>query len=182
MSVVSHALRHVGNTIIATKRQQKRTPLESTRVGAEEDSSADIGPETTLSKSIMQESATAIVTATAATAGHKLQICACGWRKVTSQLGLRIHQGKKRCLREERQRPCIDYFLRKGSNQLNEAQQPDANHSLQCISTTVMEQVNSSTVQHPTSQTCSREENSRAQTACKVAQCQGQEAMGIDHY
>lgn len=137
--------------VIATKRRQKSTPLESARAGAEEDSSADMtvidpGPETTMSKNITQESATTIVTATAATAGHKLQICACDWRKVTSQLGLRIHQGKKRCLREERQRPRIDYFLRKGSNQSNEAQQPDTNHSLQCISTTVMEELNSSTV------------------------------------
>jgi hypothetical protein len=48
-------------------------------------------------------------------------------------------------LGKERQRTRIDYFLRKRSNQSNEAQQLDANHSLQCISTTVMEDVNSST-------------------------------------
>lgn len=46
---------------------------------------------------------------------------------------------------KEGQRTRIDYFLRKRSNQSNEAQQLDVNHSLQCISTTVMEDVNSST-------------------------------------
>lgn len=63
--------------------------------------------------------------------------------EITPHLVLRIHQGKKRCLSDERQRPRIDYFLRKGSNQSSEAQQLD--HSLQCIITTVMEDVNPST-------------------------------------
>lgn len=65
----------------------------------EEDSLADItvtdpGPEMTMSnKSTAQESTTRIVTTRAAAVGHKLQICACGWKKVTSQLGLRSLQG-----------------------------------------------------------------------------------------
>lgn len=61
-----------------------------------------------------------------------------------THVGLRIHQRKKKELRE-RQRPRTYYFLQNGSNKLREAQQLDANHSSKCISTTVMEGVNPST-------------------------------------
>lgn len=106
----------------------------------------DSGPEmTTSNSSVEQERTTASAEATSAAVGHKLQICVCGWRKVTSYLGLGLHQGKKGCLREERQRLHIDYFLRKESSQSNEAQQLDTNHSLQCISTTVTEAGTSNT-------------------------------------
>lgn len=139
---------HVDSPARATKRRQKRTPLESARAGAEDDSSADImvtdpGLEmTTSNKSTAQESATAVATAAATTAGHKQQICPCGWTKVTSYLGLRIHQGRMKCLTEGRQRPRIDSLPRMESNQSNEVQQRDANHSLQYINTTVMEEAN----------------------------------------
>ncbi|KAE8284701.1 hypothetical protein D5F01_LYC16134 [Larimichthys crocea] len=59
--------------------------------------------------------------------------------------GLRIHQGKKRYLSEKSQGPRIDYFLQKESNQLNEVHQLDENHSLESISTPVMEGANSGT-------------------------------------
>lgn len=95
------------------------------------------GPETTTSKDTTASPATA--------ADHQLQICSCGWRKATSFQGLRVHQGRKRCLTEERQGPRIDYFLRKKSSQSNEAHQLDENHSLEGISTPVMEEANSST-------------------------------------
>ncbi len=133
---------------IAMKSRLKRTPPESARAGAEEDSSADImvtdsGPETTMTKNgAVQESDTAVATATATTEGHKLHICPCSWGKATSYLGLRIHQGRKKCLREERQRPRIDYFLRKESSQSSEVRQLDTDHSLQYISTTVWEDAN----------------------------------------
>lgn len=134
----------------ATSRLRKTIPSESARVGVEEDSLAentvsDPGLEMTTRHSTVQEITTSSTTAALAVKGHKLQNCICGWSKVTSYLGLRIHQGKKGCLREEQQRPRIDYFLRKVSNQSNEAQQQDANHSLQCISTSVAQEVTSNT-------------------------------------
>lgn len=155
---------------LATKNQTKRTAPESSRVGAEEDPSAVkmvmIRPETTTSNdSTVQENTRATSASLATAADHKLQICTCGWRKVTSFRGLRSHQGKKGCLRGERQGPCIDYFLWKGSNQSNEAHQLDENHSLEGISTLVTEEANSSTTSggsnitggtHPNSPTCSR--------------------------
>lgn len=152
MFVVSYVFGMLESPAIATKRRQKRTPLESARAGAEDDSSADImvtdpGTETTTSnESTAQESDTAVAPATATSTGHKQQICPCGWRKVTSYRGLRIHQGKMKCLTEERQRPRVDYFLRKESNQSNEVQQLDANHSLQYINTTVVEEANTEVI------------------------------------
>ena len=152
MFVVSYVFGMLESPAIATKSQQKRTPLESARAGAEDDSSADImvtdpGTETTTSnESTAQESDTAVAPATATSTGHKQQICPCGWRKVTSYRGLRIHQGKMKCLTEERQRPRVDYFLRKESDQSNEVQQLDANHSLQYINTTVVEEANTEVI------------------------------------
>ena len=84
---------------MATKNYKEKIPLESARAGAEDDSSADnpvidIGTEQTTSLMIsIPETATA-------TAGHKLQSCICGWEKVTSTRGLKIHQGKKGCLKK----------------------------------------------------------------------------------
>ncbi|TKS88163.1 Methyltransferase-like protein 22 [Collichthys lucidus] len=68
-------------------------------------------------------------------------------RKVTSVTGLKIHQGKKRCLGKQSQGPCIDqYFLRSNtSNQSSEVQRRDKNQSSQSISTPVTEEGNAST-------------------------------------
>lgn len=149
MDVVSYACSILETPALATTRRQKRIPQESARAGVKEDSLADsmvmTGLETTTSnQSTAQESTTTRVTVSTVATGHKLQICPCGWRKITSYRGLRIHQGKKRCLNEGGQRPRIDYLLQRESNQSSEAQQLDANHSLQCISTTVSEDFNSS--------------------------------------
>ncbi|KAL6468443.1 hypothetical protein MHYP_G00241200 [Metynnis hypsauchen] len=106
---------------------------------------ASTGPETTTSKdSTVQEDTSATSASFVTTADHKLQTCSCGWRKVTSFQGLRIHQGKKRCLSKESQGPRIDLFLRKKSNQSNEVHQLDENHSLESISTPVREEENQS--------------------------------------
>ena len=44
--------------------------------------------------------------------GNKLQVCPCGWQKVTSVRGLKMHQGRKRCVVKEGQCSRIDqYFL-----------------------------------------------------------------------
>lgn len=90
----------------AKKKQRKKTPPEFARAGAEEDSSADnmvlSRPETTTNTDSTVQENTVVTSAPTGAADHKLQTCTCGWRKITSHLGLRIHQGKKRCLREER--------------------------------------------------------------------------------
>ncbi|KAG1953326.1 plexin-C1 [Pimephales promelas] len=55
--------------------------------------------------------------------------------------GLKVHQGKMKCLREKGQGPRIDqYFLRSQSSQSNEIQRQEANHSSQDISTPVIEE------------------------------------------
>ena len=128
----------------ATKSQQRKIPLEPARAGAEDGSTidhtaTDPGTETTTSKKN-----TAHETTTAAT-GHTLQVCICGWEKLTTARGLKIHQGRKRCL--QKQGPRIDqYFLRSNrSNQSIEAQRRDTNQSLQSISTPVTEEENTGT-------------------------------------
>lgn len=69
-------------------------------------------------------------------AGHELQNCSCGWSKVTSEKGLKIHQGRKKCLEKLDKRPRIDrYLLRARSDQSSETQWQDNHHSPQGIST-----------------------------------------------
>lgn len=108
----------------------------------------DPGTDTTTSKNSVHETTTAV-------AGHSLQVCTCGWAKITSFRGLRTHQGKRGCLREQRQEPRIDqYFLRSNqSNQSIEAQRRGKNQSSQSISTPVTEEDNTITemsVEEPT--------------------------------
>ncbi len=56
---------------------------------------------------------------TTAAARHSLQVCTCGWAKITSFSGLRIHQGKRGCFRKQRQGPHIDqYFLRSNQSEI----------------------------------------------------------------
>lgn len=79
------------------------------------------------------------------TAGHELRVCSCGWSKVTPLRGLRIHQGRMKCLKQVRLGPCIDhYLLREGSSQSNEAQRQDTTHSPPSINIPVVEDGNSS--------------------------------------
>ncbi|XP_035848687.1 uncharacterized protein LOC118493289 [Sander lucioperca] len=85
-----------------------------------------------------------------ATAGRKLQNCICGWTKVTSTLGLKIHQGKKGCLKKGQQGSRIDsYFLRSSSSQSTEVQQQDTHHSLQDINTPAPEEEEQGTGEQP---------------------------------
>lgn len=142
---------------IATERQWKKIPSECVRGRVEKDSSVDImvtvlGLEMTMGNNCAdQDSTTGDVVITPAAKSHIMQICACGWSKVTSHLELKIHQGRKKCLREEGKGLHIDCFLQKKSNQSDDAQQLDANHSLQCRSTSVMEEVPYSRESCPTS-------------------------------
>jgi hypothetical protein len=121
---------------MATKSSKGKIPLESARAGAEDDSSVDHtvtdpGMETTMN----QMFSTGIDGVTAL-AGHKLQSCICGWKKITSEKGLKIHQGRKKCLREPSEGPRIDhYFFRGRANQSSEAQWQDIHHSPQGIRT-----------------------------------------------
>lgn len=148
--VASVCWRHPPN---ATESEQKNIPLEPARAGAQDGSMTDSmvtdpGTDMTTSKSTAHETTTVAI-------GHSLQMCTCGWKKITSYRGLRTHQGKRGCLREQRQGPRIDqYFLQSNqSNQSIEAQQLDKNQSLQSISTPVTEEGNTSTgmqVEEPT--------------------------------
>ena len=124
--------------LTATESQVRNIPLEPARAGAQDGSptdhtATDPGTETTtIKKNTAHET-------TATAAGHTLQLCICGWEKVTSARGLKIHQGRKRCLGGQRQEPRIDqYFLRSNqSSQSNEAQRQDTNHSSQSISISI---------------------------------------------
>lgn len=154
MAAVSDAVsvcwRHPLN---ATESEQRNIPPEPARAGAQDGSMTDSmvtdsGTDMTTSKNTAHETTTAA-------AGHSLQVCTCGWAKITSFRGLRTHQGKRGCLREQRQGPRIDqYFLRSNqSNQSIEAQRREKNQSSQSISTSVPEEDNTSTempVEEPT--------------------------------
>ncbi|KAM7413791.1 hypothetical protein PAMA_020927 [Pampus argenteus] len=114
------------------------THLEPARAWAQDGSmidntATDPGTNTTTSKNTAHETTAA---------GHSLQVCTCGWAKVTSVTGLKIHQGKKPCLGKQSQGSRIDqYFLRSNtSNQSSEAQRQDKNQSSQSISTPVTEE------------------------------------------
>ena len=119
---------------MATKNYKEKIPLESARAGAEDDSSVD---NTVIDPGTKQTTAKMIGTipeTATSTPGIKLQRCSCGWAKVTSYAGLRIHQGRKKCLKEVGQGPRIDpYFLRSKSSQSSEIQQQDKNQCLQDI-------------------------------------------------
>ena len=70
--------------------------------------------------------------ASTAAAVYNLQSCICGWAKVTSITSLKLHQGRKRCLKKVRQATRIySYFLRGKLSPLTEVQQQNKNHSLQ---------------------------------------------------
>ena len=83
---------------LATDTTLRKTPLESARAGAEDDSPTvdlafDSGMDLTTSKENMSVEGSSLEVG-----GKRLQVCLCGWQKVTTLRGLRIHQGRKRCL------------------------------------------------------------------------------------
>ncbi len=125
---------------MATKYSKRKIPLESARAGAEDDSPIDNpvidpGMNTTTNQIIGMAHI-------ASTVRQELQICSCGWSKVTSIRGLKIHQGRMKCLKEVRPGPRIDtYLLRERSYQSSEAQWQDTTHSPPSISTPVAEEV-----------------------------------------
>ena len=72
----------------------------------------------------------------------KLQVCLWSWRKITVAKGLKIHQGKKKCLIEIKQGSHIDqYFLRSQSSQSSEFQPLDSTQISQDISPPASEEV-----------------------------------------
>ena len=97
---------------ISMKSLNKKTPPEPARTGAEDSSSVD-NPLTNIGTKQTMRLMISIPETPTATAGLKLQNCFCGWAKVTSIHGLKIHQGKKGCLKKGQQGSRIDsYFLR----------------------------------------------------------------------
>ena len=133
---VAKANRPLVTPYLATKLNTEKTPLESARAGAEDDSLMidtviDPGTDLTMSRENMLVEATS-----SDVSGKERQVCVCGWQKVTNLKGLRIHQGRKRCLVERTQGPRIDnYFLRSTSSQSGEVQRQEVTHSSQDIST-----------------------------------------------
>ena len=126
----------------ASKKLKRKIPLESARAGAEDDSTLDntvndLGTETDMS---MESTSQKTSSRSAVSKDMELQVCVCGWSKATTVRGLKIHQGRMKCLREKGQGPRIDqYFLRSQSSQSNEIQRQEANHSSQDISTPVID-------------------------------------------
>ncbi len=84
---------------------------------------------------ITQKTSTATDRATAP-AGQRLQSCICGWTKKTSEKGIKIHQDRRKCLRDLGKEPDTSHcFLRGKVNQLSEAKGQDNPHSPQSSST-----------------------------------------------
>ncbi|KAK7904929.1 hypothetical protein WMY93_017536 [Mugilogobius chulae] len=94
----------------ATKASKRTIPSESARARAEDDSLTDL---------------------TATDNGMETT-----QRNVTTVKGLKIHQGRKKCLKEPSEGPRIDqYFLRSGESKSIEIQWQDKHHSPQDIKT-----------------------------------------------
>ena len=150
-----------GNILQTILIPTRKTPLESARAGAEDDSPLtdtvfDYGTDMTTSTVNISVEATVEVD------GKKRQVCPCGWERVTTLRGLRIHQGRKGCLVEGTQGPRIDsYFLRSRSSQSGEVQRQVVNHSSQDISPPDVEVVPSTEEGREASQP--KRENSVAQ-------------------
>ena len=83
------------------KIPKRKTPLESTRAGAEDNPVTDPGMNTTTNQIIGTKQTSA--------EGPECQVCSCGWSP--SIRGLRIHQGWMKCLKKVRPGPCIDHYL-----------------------------------------------------------------------
>ena len=130
--------------LTASNISKRKTPLESARAGAEDDSSADY---TVTNPGLAMTTAENIGTPSAVSAaGQELQVCVCGWSKVTSRKGLKIHQGRKKCLQDTRQGPRIDqYLLRERPSKASDAQWQDLTHSTQSINTPEAESNTSTT-------------------------------------
>lgn len=142
-NAVSVSWRHLLN---ASKSKQRNIPPEPVRAGEQDGSLIDNtatepGTETTTDMESMAHKTS--ITA----AGRKLQVCICGSEKVTSVMGLKIYQGRRMCLREQRHGPRIDqYFLASHqANQSSEAQRWDTNQNLHSITTPVPEEGYTST-------------------------------------
>ncbi len=106
LDAVSVCWRHLPN---ATESEQRNIPLEPARAGVQDglmtDSMVtDPGADMTTRKNTAHETTTTA-------ARHSLQVWICGWAKTTSFRRLRTHQGKRGCLREQRQWPRIDQYF-----------------------------------------------------------------------
>lgn len=119
---------------MATENSMKKIPLVSARAGVQDDSSVDYMVNDP-GQALTMRTRNATVRKDSTEQGPMLQRCRCGWAKVTSLNGLRIHQGRKKCLKPDVQGTRIDqYFL--GASQVSRVQhvqQQEEPHSLQNI-------------------------------------------------
>ncbi len=141
------------------KSSKRRIPLESARVGAQEDSQTD-PPVMTLGMDMTSKEGSS-KTLEKLAAGHVLQTCVCGWAKVTSTHGIKVHQGRKKCLTTTNPGPRIDRILsRRRLNQSDETQRQEETHSPQRISTPGNEEEASGRTTSPRQQPAYRKKES----------------------
>uniref|UniRef100_A0A3B1K6T8 Reverse transcriptase domain-containing protein n=1 Tax=Astyanax mexicanus TaxID=7994 RepID=A0A3B1K6T8_ASTMX len=142
--VAATMVNHVCATKQATLKKKSAIPQESARAGLEDDSQAD--NMVTDSGTDMTTRSGLSIEAGGMVSGKELLTCVCGWSKVTSVRGLRIHQGKMRCLSEGVQGPHIEqYFEQNCLSQSAEVQRQVTCHSPQDINTFDTREANLST-------------------------------------
>ncbi|KAL7877268.1 hypothetical protein SRHO_G00039130 [Serrasalmus rhombeus] len=118
--------------VMATKTSERRIPSESARARAKDDSLMDLTATDNGMERTMRNVISSTVDKRVPVPELTLQSCICGWKKVTTSKGLKIHQGWKKCLKEPSEGPRIDqYFLRSGENKSSETQWQDKHHSPQ---------------------------------------------------
>ena len=117
--------------LIATEKSRKKIPPGSARAGAEDDPVRTDNTVTNNGTELTTERTTSTATNGPPT-GKTLQNCICGWSKITTARGLKIHQGIKKCLSELNKGSRIDqYLLRTRSSQSSEARRQENPHSPQ---------------------------------------------------
>lgn len=113
--------------------------LESARAGEQEDSLTYLPVMTLGMNMTMNEEGGNTIEKPAA--GQVLQTCVCGWAKVTSTHGLKVHQERMKCLKTSNPGPRIDQILlRRRLNQSDDTQRQEEPHCLQSISTLLDEE------------------------------------------
>lgn len=106
---------------IATEKSRKKIPPGSATAGAEDDP-VRMDLTVTDKETELTTNRTTSTATNGPPTGETLQNCICGWSRITTARGLKIHQGKKKCLSKLSKGSRIDqYLLRTRSNQSSEA-------------------------------------------------------------
>lgn len=98
----------LGPQIIAMKTSRKTISPGSVRVGVEDEpSQMDITATDHKTELTMNKTTSIATDGLSKLPGRKLQNCICGWSKLTTVNGLKIHQGRKKCFSELRKESLI---------------------------------------------------------------------------